>query len=478
MLRTRLLLILSGLVLAGLVALGAATYEALHGFLFNRVDRQLRASEEPMLHILLEHLQYPTAQGSGDDLPPATFGEIRSSAGTVIARMELGFTGSTSYRPQLPAGAAKTEDDLIFTTGAETDRSYHFRVLAAPLSSGQTLLVAVPLREVEQTLHHLLLIEGIVAALVIAMLAGAAWVIIRRSLRPLDSMGETAEAIAGGDLARRVEPADSRTEVGRLGIALNAMLARIEQSMDARTRSEERLRRFLADASHELRTPLTSIRGYAELFRRGAGARPQDLSVSMRRIEEEAARMGVLVEDLLVLAHLDELRESSMAMVDLKALLADSCSDARAIAPERRIDLEATQDVSVMADESRLRQAFANLLNNAIVHTPTSSPIEVSLDVRGRWAEASVRDHGPGLTADALEHVFDRFWRDPTKRESGPNGAGLGLSIVAGIVERHHGDVSASNAPDGGAVFTLRLPVIDLPSDTARFSETESALPT
>jgi two-component system OmpR family sensor kinase len=392
--------------------------------------------------------------------------------------MELGFTGSTSYRPQLPSGPADTDSDLIFSTRAETDSSYHFRVLAAHLSSGQTLLVAVPLREVELTLHHLMLIEGIVAALVIAMLAGAARVIIRRSLRPLDAMGETAEAIAGGDLARRVEPANSRTEVGRLGIALNAMLARIEQSMEARTRSEERLRRFLADASHELRTPLTSIRGYAELFRRGADTRPEDLSVSMRRIEEEAARMGVLVEDLLVLAHLDELRESSMAMVDLKGLLTDSCSDARVAAPNREIHLEAAQEVSVMADESRLRQAFANLINNAIVHTPSGSPIEVSLQVRSGWAEASVRDHGPGLSPEALEHVFDRFWRDPTKRESGSNGAGLGLSIVAGIVERHHGNVSVTNALGGGAMFTLRLPVIDASKDMERVSEPEIALPT
>ncbi|MFN2594656.1 MAG: sensor histidine kinase [Actinomycetota bacterium] len=474
MLRTRLLLILSGLVLAGLVALGAATYAALHGFLFSRVDRQLKASEGPMLNVLLEHLHYPTAEGSSDDLPPATFGEIRSSTGTVIARAEFGFQGSTNYRPDVPSGAARTGDDAVFTTGATTDRSYHFRVAVAPLSSGETLVVAVPLKEAEQTLRHLLLIEGIVATLVIALLAGAAWLIIRRSLRPLDAMGETAEAIAGGELARRVEPADSRTEVGRLGLALNAMLARIERSMQARTESEERLRSFLADASHELRTPLTSIRGYAELFRRGADARPEDLSLSMRRIEEEAARMGVLVEDLLVLAHLDELREATMAIVDLDELVKDACSDARAAAPDRTISLEGIGPVEVMGDQDRLRQAVANLVNNAIVHTPRGSPVDVLVSERDGWAEVSVRDYGGGLSEQALQHVFDRFWRDESRGE----GAGLGLSIVAGIAKGHNGEVTAGNAGGGGALFVLRIPAASAGRVTEVVSGSESALPT
>lgn len=477
MLRTRLLLTLSGLVLAALVALGAATYAALHGFLFNRVDRQLRASEEPMLHILLEHLQYPTARGSGDDLPPATFGELRSPDGTVIARVQFGFRGRTSYQPDLPGGASQPPIESIFTTGASTDSSYRFRVVAAPLSTGQLLLVAVPLTEVGQTLHHLLVIEAIVAAVVIALLAAAAWFIVRRELRPLDAMGETAEAIAGGDLARRVEPADARTEVGRLGLALNAMLVQIERSMQARVESEERLRRFLADASHELRTPLTSIRGYAELFRRGADARPEDLSVSMRRIEEEAARMGGLVEDLLVLAHLDELRESTMGTVDLSSIVVDACSDARAAAADREIASHVDARIYVLGDEGRLRQAVANLVNNAIVHTPAGSLIEMSLHPRDRSAEVTVRDHGPGLSDDALEHVFDRFWRAPSTKERATEGAGLGLSIVAGIAEAHGGSVFAANADDGGAIFTLRVPLANVTREGA-INARESALPT
>lgn len=475
MLRTRLLLILTGLVLAGLIALGAATYEALHGFLLDRVDRQLRAAEEPMVHILVEHLEYPTAQGTGDDLPPATFGELRSETGTVISRVEFGFRGTKTYRPLVPPDAATSGDGTLLTTSAESESSYHFRVVATILSSGETLIVAVPLRDVEQTMHHLLLIEGIVAAVVIALLGGAAWWIVRRELRPLDAMSATAAAIAGGDLSRRVEPAESRTEVGRLGLALNGMLARIEQSMDARTHSEDRLRRFLADASHELRTPLTSIRGYAELFRRGAGTRPEDLEVSMRRIEEEASRMGVMVEELLVLAHLDELRESAMAVVDLDELVEDACSDARAAAPDRPISCDGIDHVEVMGDEDRLRQAIGNLVNNAIVHTPPGSRVEISLNERDGSAEVSVRDHGPGLGDEALEHVFDRFWRGTS---GGSEGAGLGLSIVAGIARGHKGEVTAGNAEGGGALFVLRIPTTGASRVADQVSESESALPT
>jgi two-component system OmpR family sensor kinase len=324
--------------------------------------------------------------------------------------------------------------------------------------SGGSVVAAVPLREVDRTLHQLLLVMGFVILGVLAILGAVAWMVVRIGLLPLDRMGHTAGAIAGGDLSHRIEATDPRTEVGRLGIALNAMLDRLEHAFAERAASEERLRRFLADASHELRTPLASIRGYAELFRIGAAREPEDTSKAMRRIEEEAQRMGVLVEDLLTLARLDEEPEGERERVDLAALAGDAVDDARATAPDREIDLETDGAVAVSGEPDRLRQIFANLLRNALVHTPPGTPIEVSVTHTGSTARLEVRDHGPGLPTDRPEHLFERFWRAEGGRERGRGGAGLGLAIVAAIVDGHGGEVSAVNAPDGGARFVVTLP--------------------
>ena len=229
---------------------------------------------------------------------------------------------------------------------------------------------------------------------------------MRVGLRPLDAIGVTAGAIAAGDLSRRVDHAEPRTEVGRLGLSLNAMLARLEEAFAERRASEERLRRFLADASHELRTPLASIRGYAELFRIGAAARPEDVAKAMSRIEDESARMGVLVEDLLALARLDEVREQVREPVDLAALAADAVDDARAVAPDRAIELVASDGAIVVdGDAGQLRQVLANLMRNALVHTPAGTRIEVSVTARDGAATLAVRDFGPGLPTDDPERA-------------------------------------------------------------------------
>jgi two-component system OmpR family sensor kinase len=288
-------------------------------------------------------------------------------------------------------------------------------------------------------------------------LGALAWWLVAIGLRPLERIGRTAGAIAAGDLSRRVEPATPRTEVGRLGLALNAMLDRLEHAFAEREASEDRLRRFLADASHELRTPLASIRGYAELFRMGAASEPDDIAKAMRRIEDEAARMGVLVEDLLTLARLDEVREAPHGSVDLALLARDAVDDARATAPEREITLDA-EPVTVNGDADQLRQVLANLLRNALVHTPAGTPIDVSVSVDDGAARLEVRDHGPGLPGENPDALFERFWRAEGGRERGKDGAGLGLAIVAGIVDGHRGTVSAANAPGGGAAFEVRLP--------------------
>jgi two-component system OmpR family sensor kinase len=267
--------------------------------------------------------------------------------------------------------------------------------------------------------------------------------------------------------------------VGRLGGALNVMLGRIERSMDEQRASEESLRRFLADASHELRTPLTSIRGYAELFRRGAGDDPADTALAMRRIEQESARMGVLVDDLLFLARSGRGRPIAREPFDLARVAADAVQDARAVDPSREIGLEAPGSLVVVGDEGRVRQVLANLLSNALTHTPQGSPIQVRASQAEGWADLAVADHGPGLTPDESAHIFEAFYRaDPARgRSAEANGAGtgLGLAIVAAIAEAHGGSASVTSEPGVGATFTVRLPVAGPPETTT--SEEAEAMP-
>jgi two-component system, OmpR family, sensor kinase len=255
-----------------------------------------------------------------------------------------------------------------------------------------------------------------------------------------------------------VSPSDPHTEVGRLGLALNAMLGRLEEAFAERQASENRLRQFIADASHELRTPLASIRGYAELFRIGAARKPVDTEKAMQRIEDEAERMGVLVEDLLTLARLDEVRDPVREDVDLALLARDGVEDARATAPDRRIELQVDGSAIVVGDPDQLRQVLGNLMRNALVHTPPGTPVDVTLASVGEEVALDVRDHGPGLPVTDTDALFERFWRAEGGRHRGKAGAGLGLAIVAGMVGAHGGRVKAANAPQGGARFTVWLP--------------------
>jgi len=347
----------------------------------------------------------------------------------------------------------------LFTVGSVGSSGLRYRVYVSrdPEDTGLTV-VAVPLHEVDQTLGQLLLVEVLVIAGVLVALGGAAFLIVRIGLRPLDRIGATAGAIAAGDLSRRVTPADARTEVGRLGLALNAMLERLEHAFAERQASEDRLRQFLADSSHELRTPLAAIRGYAELFRMGATRDTAGTELAMRRIEEEATRMGVLVQDLLELARLDEAPDVVRQPVDLATLARDAVEDAHATDPDRPIALATPNAVMVAGDPHQLRQILANLMRNALVHTPAGTPIEVSVDEREHDAVLTVRDHGPGIPDAAMGSLFERFWRADGGRGRGKAGSGLGLAIVSAIVAAHGGAVQAENAPDGGAAFVVRLP--------------------
>ncbi len=494
-LRARVLTSVLVLAAAGLVALAAVTYAEQSSFLQGRVDQEVRGAG-PALSRALEDAGYrpsaetqasgnpssaagaahgspaagnflqggpgsPGAPGAGGPgaapmLPPGTYGQRRNATGKVLGHVQFTYGQTAPAAPKIPTHVAVGR---LFTVGSVGSSGLRYRAEAVrdPQDSGLTV-VAVPLREVEQTLNRLLLVEALVITGVLIALGLTAFFVVRLGLRPLDRMEITAGQIAAGDLSHRVSPATPRTEVGRLGLALNAMLDRLEQAFVARTASEERLRRFLADASHELRTPLASIRGYAELFRMGATEDRASTEMAMRRIEEESERMGVLVEELLTLARLDETPQRTRVPVDLAVLAHDAVEDARATAPDRAIELHGTGPAPVSGDPHQLRQVLANLTRNALVHTPSGTPIEVTFGQDDHMVTIRVRDHGAGLPDGAAENLFDRFWRAEAGRERGRAGAGLGLAIAYAVIEAHHGQISAENAPGGGAVFVVRLP--------------------
>jgi two-component system OmpR family sensor kinase len=453
-LRGRLVAGVLALAAVGMLIVGAVTYASQRSYQLDRVDDQLASASLGLEHAF-EGGAVPFKRGPGGPppggAPPSdTYGQQRDSSGNVLDEDFLG-RNETGEAPDLPRDLELGEPQTVETALGD------YRVLATPARDGTITVAAIPMASTNQALERLLLVEGIVIVVVLIVIGGFAHVVVRVGLLPLDRMGHTAAAIAGGDLSHRVETTDPRTEVGRLGIALNRMLDRLEDAFAAREASQGRLRRFIADASHELRTPLVSIRGYAELFRMGAAREPEDVAKAMRRIEDEAARMGVLVEDLLTLARLDEVREVAYGRVDLSALASDAVDDARATAPEREISVDAGP-AAVTGDADQLRQVLANLLRNALVHTPAGTPIEVSVRRENGTVRLTVRDHGPGLPTDDADALFERFWRAEGGRERGKGGAGLGLAIVAGIVDGHGGTVTAANAPGGGAAFEVRLP--------------------
>jgi two-component system OmpR family sensor kinase len=391
------------------------------------------------------------------NLPPGTYGQRRNVSGKVLGHRAFSYGQALPAAPRLPASVPL---ERYFTVGSVSSSGPRYRVYATRDQDDSNItVIAIPLGEVDQTLHRLLRVEGLVIAAVLIALALVAYMLVRFELRPLDRMGTVAGEIAAGRLSRRVTPATEKSEVGRLGLALNGMLQRLERAFSERKASEDRLRRFLADASHELRTPLASIRGYAELFRMGAKDDPEALESSMRRIEDEAQRMGVLVEDMLTLARLDELREPTHEAVDMRELAVDAVADARATAPDRAIELSAGGPALVHGDAQQLRQVVGNLVRNALVHTPAGSPIDVAVVADDVNVSLEVRDHGPGLPTDVdSAQLFQRFWRAEGGRARGRAGAGLGLAIVSEIVTAHGGFVEAANAGGGGARFTVHLP--------------------
>jgi two-component system, OmpR family, sensor kinase len=461
-LRARLLAGLVTLVLAGLLVADVATYEALQSFLCGRVNQQLRAAQVQSADYLLHG-----GDGHGPNtvgpaaLPPGSFAEVLAADGTTVAQQTFALGTGGSARPVLPKPlpAATAEPALLTVPGNGGVSRYQMLVESLDGHGSGVLVLAIPLTEVDSTLQQLVVLELSIGAAVLAGMALLAALLVRVGLRPLELMGHTADAIAGGDLGRRVEPASPRTEIGRLGVALNGMLTQIEAAFGERTSSEQRLRRFVADASHELRTPLTSIRGYAELLRGGAARSPEDSALARRRIEEEAVRMSVLVDDMLLLARLDQGRPLEREPVDLQLIAEDALADARAVAPERALGLSAPRTVWVTGDEMRLRQAVGNLVRNALVHTPAGTPVEIGLATAAGVAILTVADHGRGVPAGTAERIFEPFFRADPGRSRDRGGSGLGLSIVAAVVAAHQGSAHVSETPGGGATFSVELPL-------------------
>jgi two-component system OmpR family sensor kinase len=485
-LRTRLLAGMVALVGLALLAGAIVTYAEQRSFLYQRADQQLRSALAPVSFALsrrygvgaaalpaLAHARRPRprprlrspavlrhrARRALAFLPPGSFGELVGDNGRVIGQAIL-FRYGAQRPPALPRRLARERSSLsaprMFTFTADGSA---YRAVAITVPDGAEV-VAVSLRDVQATLGRLVLVEALVGAGVLAMLIVVGGLVIQLGLRPLRRIERTACEIAHGDLSRRIEPADLRTEVGRLAASLNDMLAQIERAFADRRASEERLRQFVADASHELRTPLAAIRGYAELHRLGALRDTRQLARALGHIEAEARRMSTLVEDLLTLARLDELPMRQAGEVDLGALAQQALKAVRPAAPDRSIGLEVCGpgELVVCGDAGRLRQMLENLLRNAIIHTPAGTPVQVTVCRRGARVITEVRDHGPGLPAVAPGRIFERFWRSERGRRRGPGGAGLGLAIVKAVVDAHGGQIQAENAPGGGASFRVTLP--------------------
>jgi two-component system OmpR family sensor kinase len=481
-LRDRLVAVLVLLALVALTVMGTLAVTLLRGQLVGKVDQQILATEQNLVRNPETPQQAPAPRG----LPTSTFGLFIPDSGednrVLGRRLDTGSPDLDSITEQ----AVAEHKGQPFTVKSEKGGG-HWRVVAVEVTDAQlgpgTLIIGQSLSDVDDTLTRMTVILLVVGGVNLLLVGVAGALIVRQTLRPLREVEDVAGAIAAGDLSQRVPEHPTSTEVGRLSASLNAMLSQIEQAFAVQAASEERMRRFASDASHELRTPLAAVRGYAELYRQGAVTEKADLDSTMRRIEDEAARMGGLVEDLLTLARLDEQRDEKRVPVDLTVVAADAVQDARALDPDRSVRLTGRGGplgpTEVLGDESRLRQVVTNLVANALRHTPAGSPVELAVGHEGGYGIVEVRDHGPGIAPDHARKVFERFFRADASRQRSSGGSGLGLAIVAAIVGAHDGQVGVSQTPGGGATFAVRLPLAtQAPRFTGHSQEQPSAQPT
>ena len=468
-LRTRVLVTTCLVVAVALAVMGTAGTVLLRGYLIGRADAQLGvfATGAGRFHPPLapDHGASSQPRAGNPELPSAFLVEVVSANGHVdrVLRAPLGGQDSSPFL-HVPAGQLKaTSSPFTVRSG-----SHSWRVLVMSRAGDQFTVVGVSLDNVLPVVSRLMLIEFLAALVALALLVVIGARLVSRSLRPLDDIERTAVSIAGGDLSRRVRGYRRGTEVGRLAAALNTMLGHIETAYRARaegeakaTDSQERMRQFVADASHELRTPLTSIRGFADLYsQRGDDLDRETTDRLMNRIRQEAVRMTALVDDMLLLARLDEQRDLDLAPVDLSSLAADAVHDFGAVHQDRSLTLTTDQEpVVVRADEARIRQVIGNLLSNAMRHTLDGTPVRVAVHGDGDRAHLSVTDEGPGMLAEQAARAFERFYRADPSRTRASGGAGLGLSIVAALVSAHGGQVDVATEPGQGCVFHVWLPL-------------------
>ncbi|SCL41310.1 two-component system, OmpR family, sensor kinase [Micromonospora pallida] len=494
-LRVKLVTAVLTLVAAALLVISLLTTFFLRSYLVDQVDAELRNSEASIRGAIDRLMSEGTRQKA--DLPTDYMVAVIDANRVAVVRYSSNL--DPEDLPALSDNLAKAQERVgePFTVRSQGS-DIRWRMLFIQLPDGTVLAIGQHLTDVDQAVKQLIWIDLLVGGAVLVLLASIGAAIVRTSLKPLVDIERTAAAIAGGDLTRRVPDPEQgnecpTSELGRLSRALNSMLTQIEAAFTARAaseasaryaevaardaaeaakasearaiRSEERMRQFVADASHELRTPLTTIRGFAELYRQGAAREPEQTAGLLRRIEDEAARMGLLVEDLLLLARLDRERPLSLAPVELPVLAADAVQAARVVAPDRRISLDiapGSGSLVVRGDDARLRQIIGNLMTNALTHTPPDASVTLRLRVEEGSAVVEVADTGPGLSEEQAERVFERFYRADaarTRRAGGTTSTGLGLAIVAALVAAHLGSVEVDATPGGGATFRVRLPL-------------------
>lgn len=484
-LRITLVALLVGLVTLALLATGFATSSLLRDYLQTEQDDELRtaaANAQYDVQQLNACIQRQYRQPSRSEY----YACIAPGAGAVTVL--LGPLEDQRNVPDTDELLAKlSSGGGPISVRSENGRDT-WRVVAVDGPGGWTIVIGADMQRDQVAISRLVATQAIVGLIVLAVLGFAGYGLVRNSLRPLAAVERTARAIADGDLSQRVPEGNDRTEVGRLTTALNRMLSRIEsafraqQDSEAQARgSELRMRRFVADASHELRTPLTSIRGFAELYRQGAVRGDDDVRRLMERIESEGGRMGLLVEDLLLLARIDQQRPLAVKPVDLAAVAGDAVHDARAVQPDRPISLhldDSLTDVPVLlGDEGRLRQIVGNLVANALVHTPAGTRITVSLGEEGDgMLVLRVADEGPGMDASDAARAFERFYRADASRNRAAGGTGLGLSIVDSLAAAHGGSVQLDTAPGKGTTVTVRLPRSGPPEPLAAEGDDATAL--
>jgi two-component system OmpR family sensor kinase len=458
-LRVKLVAAVLTLVTMALLVIGIASALVMRSSMIDKVDNQLQALAGTVdLHRLPTQVDDPVL--------PSNYVIFWLAERNGLPVIYAYGVPDINARPPLPATAqdllSKVNEPYTVRASGTHER---WRVLITQRDN-TWLGVAENLSMIDNAVDELVAAELFIGAGVLVVIAAVGVTIVRTSLQPLREIERTAAAIAAGDLTKRVPESPPETEMGHLAAALNTMLGQIEGAFRIREASEDRMRQFIADASHELRTPLTTIRGFAELYRQGAAREPEETSALLRRIEDEASRMGLLVEDLLLLARLDQERPITLADMDLRVIASDAVAAARAVAPDREIafELEHDEPIEVNGDEPRLRQVVGNLMTNALTHTPAGTPVELRLRRDGTDALIEVADHGPGLTDEQAARVFERFYRVDkarTRRQAGGShsGSGLGLAIVTALVAVHNGTVSVFVTPGGGATFQVRLPL-------------------